>query len=85
MEVPHNMLIDVMLEEYRHIVSWNRPNPAWSPARPEETTLGLTAMRGRLSDALRAIADRLEPSGTRSPGEHLGVMPYPGDGAKTAC
>lgn len=66
MEVPHTVLIDVMLEEYHHTVTRNMPDPDWPQARPVETTLGLTAIRRRLSDVLRATADQLEPSGTQS-------------------
>ncbi len=63
MEIPHTLLIDVMLEEYRHTVTRNMPDSTWPPARPAETAFRLTAIRRRLSEVLRALADRLEPAG----------------------
>ncbi len=85
MDIPHTQLIDVMLEEYRHTVTRTMPDHNLRPARSVATPVRLTALRQRLSDVLRATADRLEPMGTQSPGKHLGVIPYPGEGAKTAC
>ncbi len=85
MDVPHTLLIDVMREEYHRTVTRHMPDPTWLPARSVATTVRLMALRQRLSDVLRATADRLEPSGTHSHGRHLVVMAYPGDGAKSAC
>jgi hypothetical protein len=85
MDVPHDLLIEVMREEHRRTVSRNMFDPDWPPARRVEMTRRRTALRRRLSDVLRAVADRLEPSGTRSHGGQLVVMPYAEDGAKTAC
>ena len=64
MEVPHTQLIDVMREEYRHTVTRTMPDPAWLPVRSVATPARLTALRRRLSDVLRVLADELEPSGS---------------------
>ena len=85
MELPHSQLIDLMIEEYQHTVTQNIPDPERRPARLGGTPLGLTAIRRRMSNVLRAIADRLEPSGTRSPGKHYVFRPHLEDGGRTAC
>jgi hypothetical protein len=84
MGVPPYILIQVMLEEHRQLVTRNMPGPDRPLARRVETTLGYTKVRRRLSHMLRAIADRLDPQGSRSYGVQLVVMPYPGDGGETA-
>lgn len=80
----HNYIISrTLLEEHRHNVARNIPDPDWPPARDAETAPAMTAVRRHVSNALRAVADRLDPSGARAQPVQLVAMPHPGDGEKT--
>jgi hypothetical protein len=84
MGVPPYLLSQVMLEEHRQLVTRNMSYSDWPSARRVERPLWLGALRRGLSDVLRAIADRLDPSGSRPYGVQLVIMPYPGDGGEAA-
>jgi hypothetical protein len=83
MGVPPYILSQVMLEEHRHNTTRNMPDLDWPPAQPVERKPRLVTVRQRLSEVLRFLADRLDPSGTRPYAVQLVVMPYPGDGGQT--
>ena len=82
MGVPPYVLSQVMLEEHRHIVTRNLPDPDWPPARRLETPPRLATVRRRLGHALRGIADRLDPAAARPYAVQLAVAPYPGNEKK---
>ncbi|HLU34487.1 MAG TPA: hypothetical protein VKZ61_01865 [Thermomicrobiales bacterium] len=69
------MISSVVLEEHRQKVERFAPDPDWPPAVAVERTL----LRLRLGRALRAVADRLDPTGARVESARLLVMPYPDD------
>lgn len=75
--VPQYILSSVMLEEHRQNVERFTPGPAVPGAR--------TPVRLRLGQMLRAVADRLDPTGARVGGVKLLVMPYPGGATHDAC
>ena len=70
----------VALEEHRHSIARSTPNPDWPPAQPVATASCVNGARRWLSDTLRAIADRLEPAGSRASVTHLVVMSNLDDG-----
>ena len=79
MGVPPYVLSQVVLEEHRHIVTRNMPDPDWPPARRVETPPRLAAVRRRLVHALRGIADWLDPAEAGPYAVQLAVPPYPGN------
>jgi hypothetical protein len=66
MTTPQYMITNVMLEEHRHNIERSLPNPDWPDPVPARRTARFAGPRQRISEALLAMADRLEPAGDRS-------------------
>lgn len=66
MGTPQYIVSHLMLEEHRHNVERRMPNPDWPDAVPARRTARFAGPRQRISEALFALADRLEPAGDRT-------------------
>lgn len=64
--VPQYMISHVMLEEHRHNVEREMPNPDWPEPVFARRTVRFAGLRKRASEGLFALADRLEPASGRS-------------------
>lgn len=66
MGTPQYILSHLMLEEHRHNVERNMPNPDWPDPVLSMAAGPFAGLRQRISDVLRVLADRLEPARDRS-------------------